>query len=114
MADVDVKSFESLQGASTTIQSGLRHLQVAGSTLNSNPFAGLAACNPDLITPYINVLAEALTATYDLANKSYNALETYIAALTPKQEETPETPADENPTNPGGTNPSFIGFRIFE
>ena len=105
MADVNITSFEGLQAASTSVQSGLRHLQMAGDTLNSNPFAGLAACDPDLITPYINVLAEALTATYDLANKTYNAIEVLATEPLPDDPgETPTDPGDGNGNGGGGVN----------
>ena len=111
MADgANVTSFEALEATDTTVQSGLRHLQVAGDSLNSNPFAGLAACDPDLISPYIAVLAEALMATYDLANNAHNAIGE-LMKLKPEPDPVPENPGGDTPTDPGGTDPDPVNPR---
>ena len=110
--DVNITNFGQLEAGATAIEKGIREIQTATSSVAGNPFPGYAACNPDLITSYINKLLEALKATEELANKSLAGAQELIKLKPEETEDNTQTPADTdngngngNNTNPGGSNP---------
>ena len=79
MADADV-NIDGLRETPQQVKSGCDLLEDATSTLGSS-FTGLKNNDPDLISNYVSVLTEALTATRDFAMKAGTALQAYLSTL---------------------------------
>jgi hypothetical protein len=105
MADADV-NIDGLRETPQQVKSGCDLLEDATSTLGSS-FTGLKNNDPDLISNYVSVLTEALTATRDFAMKAGTALQAYVDGLEPEDTEE-EQPQPDPATPPGDVNPDPV------
>ena len=103
MADVDITSFEQLEGSAAIQEAANSKLDLARNDLAGKPFAGLSACDPDLASKYTKTYGDALDAVYDFAFKDIlKKLQGYIEDLRPDPDPAPDQ--TDNTNNNGDNN----------